>query len=91
MNLVETEYLTIIQTGTSASGKTLVFEVRNREHRYALGDVKWHSQWRQYVFVPRAAVCPIFSAGCLSDIAAFVEQATEAHRARRQSGREVAS
>jgi len=52
-------------------GKTKVFACRNRRSGDRLGAVCWNGPWRQYVYEP---VCvAIYSAGCLRDIAEFIE------------------
>lgn len=54
-----------------ASGpKTKAWVCRNKRSGSAIGTVLWESGWRQYVFYPGTA---IFSAGCLRDIAAFLD------------------
>ena len=46
---------------------------RNNETRIELGAVEWYSYWSQYCFTP-ASTRSVFSAGCLRDIADFIEQ-----------------
>ncbi len=74
----EYEYVEMYEAGRSTSGKTAVYTVRNRNHGDRLGVVSWYGPWRQYVFKPASPI--VLSAGCLRDIASFVDQATNAHR-----------
>ena len=41
-----------------------------------LGEVKWHSPWRQYCFFVRDDV--FFSVGCMDSMVNFIEQLKEA-------------
>lgn len=75
------EYIEVFQTGTSKSGQTLTFSVRNLRCGDELGTIHWHGQWRQYVYNP--ADFTIYSAGCLSDVTSFVEGLNADHRAGR--------
>lgn len=65
------EYIEVFLTGTSKSGKTQTFSVRNLRSGDELGTIHWHGQWRQYVYNP--ADFTMYSAGCLRDVAGFVE------------------
>jgi hypothetical protein len=50
--------------------KTLTWEVDNKGDW--LGVIRWHTGWRQYIFDP--ASDSIYSAGCLRDLAAFLDK-----------------
>ena len=76
--IADYEYISVFQTGTSKSGKTLTFSVRNRRYGDELGTIHWHGQWRQYVYNP--ADFTMYSAGCLRDVAGFVEGLNADHR-----------
>jgi len=53
-------------------GKTKVFACRNRCSGDRLGTVGWYGAWRQYVYYhDRSGI--VYSAGCLRDIAEFLE------------------
>lgn len=52
--------------GTSASGRTRIYKVWSTANNSFLGDVKWYSPWRRYVFYPANGV--LFDAACLKDI-----------------------
>lgn len=41
--------------------------------KVVLGTVLYWSPWRKYVFDPERLSCPIFSPGCLRDVALFTE------------------
>jgi len=75
------EYIDVFQTGTSKSGKTLAFSVRNRRSSDELGTIHWHGPWRQYVYNP--ADFTMYSAGCLRDVTVFLKGLNEDHRAGR--------
>ena len=66
----------------SDSGKTEVWECyatgKGDIHTH-LGDVEWYVPWRQYCFYPIKGT--VFSRSCLRDIADFLKQMAEAHRA----------
>ncbi len=69
----EYEYIEIIHTGSSPSGKTHRWAVKNLSTGEALGAIQWFSRWRQYVFLPCCG--SVYSAGCLRDITEFIEEA----------------
>jgi hypothetical protein len=54
----------------------------------ALGHVCWFPRWRQYCFDPLEMTT--FNAGCLRDLAAFLERVNREHRESR-SARESAT
>lgn len=62
--------------------KPKVWECRNKHYHSVLGVVKWYVPWRQYIYCETVAVGVIYSAGCLRDIADFVEQANEEQKER---------
>lgn len=57
--------------------KTKVFEVRNKETDYYLGDIEWDCGWRQYVFIQRIDEKIKMSRGCERQIADFLDQLME--------------
>lgn len=69
--MTEYEYIVIEELGRSASGKTGIFEVRNKQSDVHLGFVNWYPRWRQYVFCPEADT--VFSVGCMKDISEFIK------------------
>jgi hypothetical protein len=76
------QYVALRYAGDSPSGKTQVWRVETR-HGDPLGTVRWFGRWRQYTFQPSPAT--IYSAGCLTDIADFI-QALQAERRNPPSG-----
>lgn len=74
-------YIEIVQTCTSASGKTKIWEVRNisDDHHQddAPGVIRWHGPWRGYVYECEAS---IYDAKCLRQIADFIDAANKEHR-----------
>lgn len=73
------EYLRFIDRGPSASGKTRLFEVRNTSG-LLLGNVKWHGPWRRYIYAPSFQYDFIYDAGCLREIAVFIDEQMEARK-----------
>lgn len=69
--------------GLSASGKTRVWGVLSSRWivprgtvQTELGTIKWYAPWRRYVFFPDPGT--LYDAGCLTEIATFIEQHMEA-------------
>jgi hypothetical protein len=66
-----------------SGGITRIWQVENVTHGSYLGCIRWYGGWRQYVFLPIEE--NTFSAGCLREIADFIEcqmQARKSSRAR---------
>lgn len=79
MNSDVSPYIDIVEVGTSVSGLTKVFEVRNKrdpEHDIP-GIIKWNGGWRKYVYHSGEA---FYDAQCLRQIANFCEDQTTIHR-----------
>ncbi len=72
------EFMTVVPLDTMPGRKTLRWAVMDR-HGGDLGMIEWDNGWRQYVFFPHALAQ--FSAGCLSDIAAFLAEKRNARAA----------
>jgi hypothetical protein len=70
------KYLRFDDLGSSASGKTRIWRVQNAITMSELGCIVWQAGWRRYVFCPRSST--VYDAGCLREIAAFIEQQMEA-------------
>lgn len=66
------EFISVSWDGSSPSGKTQIFVVTNNRSGARLGTVKWLGRWRQYTFFPETDC--VFSAGCLRDIADYIER-----------------
>lgn len=71
-------YIEIRSAGMSESGKTKRFVVRAKSDDALLGRIQWFGRWRCYVFQP--CFPTTFEHVCLSEIAAFIEAETKAHR-----------
>lgn len=67
---LEYQYLLFVEVERKA--KTSVWSCRNKKSGAELGRVAWHGPWRQYCYFP--TVQAVYSAGCLDDIADFIEQ-----------------
>jgi hypothetical protein len=46
-----------------------------------LGEVKWYSAWRRYIFFPNALTC--YDADCLLDIVTFLNSQMQCYRDQR--------
>src|SRR5262245_28668790 len=78
------KYLTFVDCGPVPSGKTRVWRVQpksNPDPRFAVGEIRWYPNWRQYTFFP--ARHAVFSPDCLRDIAAFCDKAMTERAAQR--------
>jgi hypothetical protein len=73
-------YVRFGELGTSASGKTKIWSVKNTTSDFQVGRIVWYSNWRKYVFEP-AANC-LFDIGCLTEIVDFIKTATMEHKLR---------
>src|SRR5271166_3300384 len=51
--------------------KTKLWYVVTKDRGSYLGEIRWHSPWRKYVFYPSET--SLFEEDCLRDIAAFIE------------------
>lgn len=85
MGAVTKDYLAISWAGTSESGKTSIWEVKNDGGEY-LGKVMWHGPWRKYVFAPGPAA--LFDNKCMEQIIEFCVESTGAHYADLKAKRE---
>ena len=54
------------------TGKTKLWEVRNKVSGDLLGQVRWYGPWRQYCFMPKS--CTVFSGTCNTEISTFIEE-----------------
>lgn len=74
-------YIEITQVGTSKSGLTKIFEVRNTSKGANSDDVpgviRWHGPWRGYVYECEAS---FYDAKCLRQIADFIDAVNKEHR-----------
>lgn len=74
-----TEFLNIIEIPARRPRKTKIWIVRTK-YGETLGTVAWFSHWRKYAFSP-ASNC-IFEQDCLRDLAQFMEERTNEHKAK---------
>jgi hypothetical protein len=72
------KYLRFVDVGASLTGKTRIWRVLNATSMIELGCVKWMAGWRRYSFCPKSLT--VYDAGCLHEIAAFIEQQMEARK-----------
>lgn len=62
------EYLEFVETGDT--GKTKVFMVRSLHGGANLGEIRWYTTWRQYVFMPTRVT--VWNTDCLDTISSFI-------------------
>jgi hypothetical protein len=83
--IVGASYKWIFIFRTSEGKRTNKYSVRNKKTGHILGKLIWHTGWRQYCYFPRADC--VYSAGCLKDIAGFLEVINHEHKMKRKGGR----
>ena len=66
----EYEYIRVRHVADSPSGKTSIWHVETR-YGDTLGSIRWFGRWRQYTFWPSPET--LYSAGCLTDLADFIQ------------------
>lgn len=71
-------HLDIRDAGTSASGKTRVWDVYASDGAGPLGSIKWHAPWRRYCLY--AEWDCIWDSECLDEVARWLRTFTTAHR-----------
>jgi len=72
------KHLTFVLYGTSDSGKTNRWEIRNLSDDSLLAIVAWYAPWRRYVVTPQP--CTLFDAECLEEITDFLREQMAARR-----------
>ena len=72
-------YLQFIDLGIATGQKTHRFSVLSGGSY--LGVVKWYAPWRRYVLFPETGV--LFDYGCMTELATFVGDVTQAHKEAR--------
>ena len=58
----------------SDRGRTKIYNVVSRSSGVPLGQVRWHSPWRRYIFAPAPSPGTIWSKECLEDVTTFIGQ-----------------
>lgn len=77
---MKVKYIEFGRSKPSPSGKTRIWLVMTRSLtgiRFVLGEIKWKSEWRRYVYFPELRT--VYDPDCLRSIADFVEGRTGAH------------
>lgn len=64
--MVEFEYMVIKRLP-----KTDVYQVNVKSTGTPLGEIRYHSAWRQYVFMPFST--SIYSSGCMANLITFIK------------------
>jgi hypothetical protein len=62
----------------SASSKTTVWHVTNKQSGAFLGTIKWSGGFRKYAYFPHDST--MYEENCLEDIATFLQYLTKQHR-----------
>lgn len=78
------KYLAVREYPPELSRRTTRWTVLSN-HGDALGVIKWCGRWRQYCFDPHTAT--MFNAGCLRDLATFLDELNHEQRALARSRR----
>jgi hypothetical protein len=76
---MQLDYEYLIFVVQQSTGKTSRYHCTTKSAGALLGEVKWHSPWRQYCYFPQ--IQAVYSAGCMTDIAHFVKQLNDARKA----------
>ena len=82
---MSSKYMTVRPLAQEGARSTMKWAVVNVASGATLGEIKWYGAWRQYCFFP--ARDTVFSAGCMTDLAAFLEGATEGQHAKWKGAR----
>lgn len=69
------KHLEFILVGKSESGKTNLWEVKNKTLNYEIGMIKWAGNFRKYAFYPKNDT--MYDSNCLHAIADFLTQVTK--------------
>lgn len=68
----EAKWITFTNTGKSPSGKTNIYQVRQKETPHVLlGEIRWYPAFRCYSFFPREYT--IYEPQCMASIINFIE------------------
>jgi hypothetical protein len=67
------QYIYFERVEAAKGRKTLLFECRNNNSDFILGEVKWYGPWRQYCFFPEGSVT-VFNRTCLADVQNFLQE-----------------
>jgi len=60
--------------------KTKGWRVTSKQTGDPVGQVRWESAWRCYVFVPGSSLNPFFDGICLQQLGEFCRERTREHR-----------
>ena len=71
--------MTFVKVGMKPN--TSVWEIRNNESGFVLGEISWYSGWRQYVVDTKEAV---FNNGCLDTISQFLTKLNTEQKSKPQ-------
>lgn len=79
-NSWDRKYIQVSWAGGSKSGKTDLYEVRNKQSMEPLGSISWYAQWRKYCFYPLNNT--IYDYSCLDEIGRVLFELNERHKQR---------
>lgn len=71
--IVSCDWIEFIET-RPANRKTKVVQVRASRFSVLLGEIKWHSPWRQYAFFPEEGTA--WTPECMEAIASHIDALT---------------
>lgn len=75
-------WISFESSGETKSGITKIWTVITKDSNIVLGEIRWHSSWRRYCFLPRGDT--LFEQDCLRNIADFIEAKTIEHKFQRK-------
>ena len=73
-----TEHLVFVKY-KQKSKKTFQINIENKNDFEILGEIKWYSGWRRYVFIP-VNNDVVFDSSCLKDITKYIDDLMEARK-----------
>jgi endonuclease IV len=71
-----TVYIDFCEIHAGTKKVTREWHVLARTTRTILGEVRWYTAWRRYVFYPAITHQCLFNAGCLEEVSAFLDRQT---------------
>ena len=72
----ETKYLTFA-TEEIKGRKTKIVHVINKSNTNRLATIVWHSNWRQYCFLPNPEFQTVWNKDCLNDVNSVITKLME--------------
>jgi hypothetical protein len=79
------EWIEFKKVGTSKTGKTNIWHVRDTTRHQAMAEIRWYGRWRRYALFPLGST--VYDHECLQAIADFCK--TESKKARQKWQRKL--